>query len=62
MKEHDLTMTAEHHLVRLMKTMPTSRNSRAAFTLTELPQRTIVRGSTGLWKSRSNRCAKMFAF
>jgi len=36
MKEHDLTMTAEHHLIRLMKTMPSSKNSRAAFTLIEL--------------------------
>ena len=36
MKEHDLTMIEEHHLIYLMKTMPSSRNSRAAFTLAEL--------------------------
>ncbi len=36
MKEHDLTMTAEHHLISLMKTMPSSRSSRTAFTLPEL--------------------------
>ena len=36
MKKHDLSMTADHYLIRLMKTMPSSRNPRAAFTLTEL--------------------------
>jgi len=36
MQEHDFTMTAEYLLIRSMRTMPSSKKSRTAFTLTEL--------------------------